>query len=232
MFGREDSQPTGRSVPTPLPQLGFQQIAAAKFLAENWTPHVVADEEGRVRIEDALAVLGSLAGFSVIAALHRIAGSREALQRGGVMVIGTKSGAEYYFGGMLNHVLVDHPVESLLAQVCAPLHAAGSSVPDALLMVNRVAATVGSDEFGVPDLPAEHAVDASAVRVVTLLWNDAVRAAALDELPPQTWTNTFLHAIRILNKNTPGLLDETMRARIVLECALPAAHLDPVAIAA
>lgn len=215
---------------TKPPQLGVLPEATGRFLGENWVLNLLADQEHRVRIEDALGILGSLAGFSVIAALREMAGSRAALQRAGMAVMSATDGSEYYFGDVLNTFLLEDPAESVFAQVTAPLRQAGKPVPDPLPIVKRVASTVGSDKFGIPDLPPEHRVDDNAVNIAKVMWPHAYRAAALDRLSPQTWTNTFLHAIRVLNEKSPGILDDTMRARIVLECAFPASHLDPETI--
>ncbi len=212
---------------TTPPNLAVWPKTTGRWLAETWVMKLLEDDEHRVRVEDALGVLGSLAGFSVIAALREMAGSRAALQRNGIAVLTTRDGSEYYFGDMLNTFLLEHPAESVFAQVTAPLRTAGRPVPDPIPIVRRVASTVGSDQFGIPDLPPEHHVDDSAVKIAKAMWPYVYRQAGLDRLPPTTWTNTFLHAIRTLNENSPGVLDDTMRARIVLECAFPAAHIDP-----
>lgn len=225
-------EPGGQEPEAGAPRLGFWQIGTAKFLAENWVMHAAKGPDGRVRVEDALGVLGSLAGFSVIAASRQIAGSRLGLQRLGIMFVTTTDGSTYHFGGFLNQVLLEHPTESLFAHITAPLRAAGVPVPDTLPIVKRVAETVGSDHYGVLDLPPEHTVDDNPVNIVSAMWASVVRCAALGERPPQTWTATFAEAIRLLNERSPGLLDDTMRARIVLECALRTAHLDPDTIMA
>lgn len=220
----------GIAFETTPPTLAVWPEATGRWLAETWVVKLLEGQEHRVRVEDALGILGSLTGFSVIAALREMAGSRAALQRRGIVVMTTTDGSEYYFGDMLNTFLLEHPAESVFAQVTAPLRVAGKPVPDPIPIVRRVASTLGSDQFGIPDLPPEHYVDDNAVKIAKVMWPHVYRQARLDRLPPGTWTNTFLHAIRTLNENSPGILDDTMRARIVLECAFPTAHLDPETI--
>ncbi len=203
-------------------------VVTGRYLAENWVMHTLKEEGGRVRLEDALGVLGALAGYSIIAALHRMAGgTRENLQRSGLMVIGTENGTEYYFGDLLNAFLIEDPIQGLYEAACEPLRKAGRPVPDPMPLVQRIASSVGSDQYGIPDLPPEHRVRYRPVDVVNVLWPAVYRAAALDERDPTTWTISFLHAIRVLNEKSPGMIDDAVRAQIVMECAFPTAHLDP-----
>ena len=178
-----------------------------------------------------LAMLGSLAGFSCIASLMRMLDETgQTLDSAGIVVFGGKGGERYFYGEMANHALLQSRISVLSLVNGAVQHLGGGALREVGEIAGHVAGTVGTDGFGVPRWPEGHGTGDLPIAMVTNLWPVVKPLIAPFSASPSEWPIilglTAQKAI-LMGKDS---LDPALAARIVMECAIPMAHIDPTPI--
>lgn len=188
---------------------------------------MIADDRG-VRMEDLLAILASCGGFSCLSAAFSEALGPTPPPGNTLMVVQGKDGHRYFFGDLPNRYLIESEL-SLLGLALGMAQACGGAV--SLDMVHqtmrRVANTVGGDEFGKPELPAEHRPGDLPINYVRNHWPKALEALNFYEVPPTQRPVAMAFALQRAIEAGQGALNPTMAARIVIECAVPMTKIDP-----
>ncbi len=190
------------------------------------------DDRG-VRVESVLAGLGALAGFCAVQDVaQRVTAGQLKAKMPSVRVVDTEDGARFWFGDEIDAHLVENPksIWSLTAGIAESLGAV--DLPDLGAINRRVAGAVGTDAFGVPDLPPEHMPSASAQNLARELLPIAAQVLQTYDLPRGQWPVAVALSIQDIMEMAKDALDPALMARIVMEMAVPASRLDPETVLA
>ena len=193
-----------------------------------------------VQPETVLCALGALAGYAAQQAI------REAVVKPGKLtidqafvVIETRSGDVFFFGDLLNAVIVskdggqvgsrDKGHASIWKIVSDGGYEAGArNLPDVTDMIKHCAATVGKEEFGIPRIPHAHMPDLLPREAVRRFWPAARRRLAGSE--PMSWPLHLALAAHKLIVELKHELRPDIAVQIVMEAAVPMSKIDPMTL--
>lgn len=186
----------------------------------------------QVQYEAVLCALGALAGYAAQQAI------RETVVKPGKLgldeafvVIETRSGEAYFFGDLLNAVIVakDPKQLSIWKIVSGAGYEAGAiNLPDITDAIKHCAATVGGPEFGVPRLPEAHMPSIMPREAVNRFWPAARRR--LDGSGPMSWPLHFAMAAHTLIVEMKDAIRPDIAVRIVMEAVVPMSKIDPLTV--
>jgi len=191
--------------------------------------------------EAVLCALGALAGYAAQQAI------REALVKTGKLsldqafaVIETRSGEVFFFGELLNAVIVAKDGgrngggngaghASIWKIVSEGGSEAGAiNLPDVTDVIKHCAATVGRDEFGIPRVPDAHMPNILPRDAVSRFWPEARRKLAGTD--PMSWPLQLALAARSLIVSLKHAVRPDIAVQIVMEAAVPMSKIDPVSL--
>ena len=197
-----------------------------------------------VQQEAVLCALGALAGYAAQQAI------RETLVKTGKLtldqafaVIETRSGEVFFFGELLNAVIVgkDGARNFSSGNGTAGGHAsiwkivsdggrdAGAiNLPDVTDIIKNCAATVGRDEFGIPRVADAHMPNILPREAVSRFWPAARRKLAAKD--PMSWPLHLAMAARSLIVSLKHAVRPDIAVQIVMEAAVPMSKIDPVSL--
>lgn len=179
-----------------------------------------------VHIESMLCVLGALAGYACQAEVRAIARAKNLPDDAVFHIVSAVDGRRYYFGELLNQPLLNAQ-PSLWGMAAAAATQAGAAVlPDPHALFRHVAASVGSDAFGVPRVPAKHKAGDTPRGYLRQLWPalfPLVRNLCPD---PALWPVVFGVAIQRTIDAANGAIDPALAFTIVMEAAVPMSRVD------
>jgi hypothetical protein len=191
--------------------------------------------------EAVLCALGALAGYAAQQAI------REALVKTGKLtldqafaVIETRSGEVFFFGELLNAVIVAKDggrhnggngaghasIWKIVSE--SGFEAGAINLPDVTDVIKHCAATVGRDEFGIPRVPDVHMPNILPREAVSRFWPAARRKLAGKE--PMSWPLQLALAARSLIISLKHTLRPDIAVQIVMESAVPMSKIDPVSL--
>lgn len=191
---------------------------------------MVKNDRG-VRIEDLLAVLASVGGFScIVAALADFDGQSIALGSG-ITIAEGKDGYRYFFGDCPNRYLIESQY-SLLSLALGAAQAAGGKVALAMVhdTMSHVAKSIGGSDFGKPGLPDAHMPGDLPINYVRVLWPKILEALDLYEVRPDQRPEAIGMALYKAIDVGKSAIDPALAAKIAIECAVPAAKIDPARV--
>jgi hypothetical protein len=193
-----------------------------------------------IQHEAVLCALGALAGYAAQQAI------REAVVKPGKLtldqafvVIETRSGEVFFFGDLLNAVIVskdggqngtrDKGHASIWKIVSDGGYEAGAiNLPDVTDMIKHCAATVGGQEFGIPRVPDAHMPAVLPREAVSRLWPTARRR--LSGVEPMSWPLHLATAAHRLIVELKDTIRPDIAVQIVMEAAVPMSKIDPVSL--
>lgn len=186
--------------------------------------------------ETVLCALGALAGYAAQQAI------RETLVKPGTLtldqafvVIETRSGEVFFFGDLLNEIIVDkHGLRGEGSATIWKIVAAGGyeagviNLPDITDMIKHCAATAGHEEFGIPRVPDAHMPELLPREALSRFWPAARRKLAGAE--PMSWPLHLAMAARMLIVDLKGAIRPDIAVGIVMEAAVSMSKIDPVTL--
>jgi hypothetical protein len=194
-----------------------------------------------VQQEAVLCTLGALAGYAAQQAI------REALVKTGKLsldqafaVIETRSGEVFFFGELLNAVIVakdggrnnggNGAGHASIWKIVSEggFDAGAINLPDVTDVIKHCAATVGRDEFGIPRVPDAHMPNILPREAVSRYWPAARRMLAGKE--PMSWPLQLALAARSLIISLKHAVRPDIAVQIVMEAAVPMSKIDPVSL--
>jgi hypothetical protein len=194
----------------------------------------------QVQPESVLCALGALAGYAAQQAI------REAVVKPGKLtldqafvVIETRSGEVFFFGDLLNAVIVSSEVGKGRARDAghasiwkivsdAGYEAGAINLPDVIDVIKHCAATVGSQEFGIPRVPDAHMPDLLPREAVSRFWPAARRK--LTGAEPMSWPLHLAMAAHKLIVELKDAIRPDIAVQLVMEAAVPMSKIDPVTL--
>ena len=185
------------------------------------------------RCETILTAIGALAGF---AAQH---GIWEAVVKPGKMaiqqafvVVETRSGETYFFGDFLNNVLATEKPQylSVWKIISAAAKTMGATeLPDLVPIFKHSAETVGTAQFGIPNLPDAHIPAMLPRDALVRFWPHCLKMLRVGA-DPLTCAVDVATAAEQLMFSMKGQIDPAMAARIIMEAAIPMSKIDPLTV--
>lgn len=182
---------------------------------------------GKVRIEDLLAQLGAVAGYSCQAALRK-----ELIEKMGkpenevFIVIETKDGGRYFAGDPLNKLLLgyEYSVASIATGNIKQLGL--QNVPSLEELMKYADAAIGSDKFGVPDVSPEHVPTSTLEECLKAFW--PVMESLMDRYTqhPMEWPMIFAIAVQHALQAGKGVIAPEIAYRLVMDRAIAASKIN------
>ncbi len=190
----------------------------------------IKDEKG-IRIETALGILGSLAGFSTVYAMvKKIEDKSLPIQMPDVAIAEMKDGRKLYMGDYINRRVFQYQTSifSLTAGVAQHLGAKDiTNFEPYLEVLKKQIELFGKPEFGIPNLPSEHSVGDLPINYVKYLFPKFLPILERYELPVDEFHAAFGFSIQELMQQAKGVVDPKLALNIVMECAIPMSKVDP-----
>jgi hypothetical protein len=182
--------------------------------------------ERGVHVESMLCVLGALAGYACQAEVRAIARAKNLPDDAVFQIVSAVDGRRYYFGELLNQPLLNAQPSLWGLAAAAATRAGAAGLPDPHALFRHVAASVGSDAFGVPRVPAKHRAGDTPRGYLKQLWPalfPLVRKLCPD---PALWPVVFGMAIGHTIEAAHGTIDPALAFTIVMEAAVPMSKVD------
>jgi len=128
-----------------------------------------------VHTESLLCILGALGGYACHIAIREVCvDSGKLPENQAFTIVGGADGNKYYFGDYVNQPLVQDKF-SFWALVAGEAKHHGAVLPDINLTFAAVAKTVGSDKFGIPNVPEHHKAGSLPIQYLKALWGQVSR---------------------------------------------------------
>jgi hypothetical protein len=182
--------------------------------------------ERGVHVESMLCVLGALAGYACQAEVRAIARAKNLPDDAVFQIVSAVDGRRYYFGELLNQPLLNAQPSLWGMAAAAATRAGAAGLPDPHALFRHVAASVGSDAFGVPRVPTRHKAGDTPRGYLKQLWPalfPLVRKLCPD---PALWPVVFGMAIGHTIEAAQGTIDPALAFTIVMEAAVPMSKVD------
>ena len=216
--------------------------------------------ERGIHVETLLASIGALAGFAAqTTAFARIAKRdipllsgagaalspaelSEHLRKHNLLVsANTRSGETFYFGDLINGYLVpqvtnDYSLWNFAAAAAIEAGVKPAELPDCNAMFRHAAATVGSPDYGVPQVAGEHQPHVTPRRALDLFWprtkfiltrTDGPGPAGGRSVPGEYWSLVTDLVARQLFLMAKAALDPRIGIALLMECAITMSKVDP-----
>jgi hypothetical protein len=199
-------------------KLGAQEISHRLLTA-------MKNDKG-VHIESLLCALGALAGYACQASLRAQAVQKGLPETAAFTVVEAKNGDRYFFGDPLNKPLAEAQFSVWGLAAGAAQKAGCSALPDLKALFGRVAETVGSDSFGVPQLPEGHRPGDLPLNYLRILWPPLLPIVKRFCPAPQEWPVLFGLSIQDAIDKGKSVIAPDLALRIVMESAIPMSKID------
>lgn len=191
----------------------------------------LADQNG-VHIETMLATLGALTGFATqMAVREKLINSGEMPENQIFLKIGGANGDIYYTGDILNDPLMrtGNGFASLYSVIGGDALSLGATqFPDVKNIIDYVASTYGSGNFGVPRIPAPFTPKHLPIDLLRDSWRVIHQCLLMyDNGNPLQWPYTLIGAIRHFIKMAKEAINPNAITIIIMETAIPMSHIDP-----
>lgn len=193
-----------------------------------------------VQQESILCALGALAGYAAQQAIREqvVKPGKLTLDQAFV-VIETRSGEVYFFGDLLNAIIVakdggktgvrESGHASIWKIVSDAGYEAGAiNLPDVMAVIKHCAATVGGPEFGIPRVPDAFMPLVLPREAVSRFWPAARHKLAGTE--PMSWPLHLAMAAHKLIVDLKDTIRPDIAVQIVIEAAVPMSKIDPVTL--
>lgn len=185
------------------------------------------NEKG-VNVESLLAILGSLAGYSCqVACREEIINSEAPNENKTFITVQGVDGNMYYFGDFINKPLIEDKMSiwNLIAGVLQEL--AVTDIPDIKAIFAKVASSVGSSEFGVPNVDEQHRPGDLPLNYVKALWSPLLPLIDKYCDTPMERPILFGLAIQQVIEMGKDVILPSSAALLVMECAIPMSKIGP-----
>jgi hypothetical protein len=217
-----------------MPPIDPEREAAGRTIAAM----LMAEEikrGGRIHAETILTEIGALAGFATQMSIRKSIIEPQQLDPNEILAeVVTRSGEKYYFSDTLNWILFENVTQSpysiwayLLDVVPQQDRALLPNVAD---IVGYAARTVGTAQFGVPRLPAEHMPHRTPRAALQEHWRLVREEFAGSRRDPAEWPYDLAFAAQWQMLTSRERLALPVAARIVMEAAIPMSKVDPAMV--
>lgn len=196
---------------------GVREQLAGRILFD-FIYDLMKDDRG-VRIENMLAALASVGGQECLAPIIEAASPDATAEQMGLTVVRGNDGRLFFFGDPPNRLLIESP-DSLISLAFGTAQALGAPVTMDMIRdeMRLVASRVGTPEFELLDLPAQHMVDRPS-EWARVFRGKLAEPMDLYDVPPMRRASTIGNAIQRAMITAKDSADPMMCAQVVLKCA-------------
>jgi hypothetical protein len=202
-------------------------------------------QNGRLQLETLFCAVGALAGFAAQHAVRQddiVGGNRNESE---VFVIAlAPNGERYFFGDRLNAILVPERPErmtvwTILGGQALKLGAAKSDLPDCLDAFERATKSIGTPEFGIPQLPAGHKPYLTPRRAIEIFWPTVLQVFTREPVvpvpgfklvAPRHWPLVLAAVAASFMPALKDKLPPALAMKIFMEAAIPMSKIDQSAV--
>lgn len=188
-----------------------------------------AMQDGKgVHAESLLATVASLAGFAcVYGTLQQVRSRGMDTRAAGIVDVECNDGRKFYMGDHINFLLLEGPQSVWALSAGMAQHLGDTDLLDVTEVTGYVAGTLCGDTFGIPRLPDGHPTFDLPLNYVRDLWN--VVLPHVDRRAPEPLERVVLFglAIQKVMEMAKEVVAPSIALRIVMECAVPMAKIDP-----
>jgi hypothetical protein len=183
------------------------------------------DERG-IHAESLLCAAGALAGYACQASLRAqtFANGKSAATE--LVTVETTGGKRYFFGDPLNRAVAEDRLSVWGIAGGAAEHLGVKEFFDVHEVFQHTAAVIGTSEFGVPRLPANHQTSALPAVYLKALWPALFPTVKLLCPNPAHWHVLYSLAVQDLIFYVKDAIDPALAFRIVMESAIPMSKID------
>lgn len=184
------------------------------------------EKDGRVHVESLLCALGALSGYSCQAAVRAQAHILKIPEDAAFQILETSDGKQYFFGELLNHAMVvaEHSVWSLAAG--AAQGAGVTELPDLEEIFKYNVSVLGSKQFGIPRIPADHMAAVLPLDYLQTLWPVIFPTVTKYCPNPVQWYVLYGLAVQIAITEGKNVIDPSLALKIIMETAIPMSKVD------
>lgn len=209
-------------------------VQSPGLVASALLDHLIQEmaKDGNVHSIDLFAALGSVGGFSCVLTAFDIASAGQFSDDADLIAMETEDGSRYYTGNLPNAFLLESH-DSLLNLTYGAARRSGAVISQEMAMeaLRYVISTIGHPQFGIPRLMEEHRPGDTPLAYVRRLWPKLADALDRNLVPISRRPFAVGLALELAFFHVRPPLDPSLAARIVTECAIPMAKLDPRLIA-
>ncbi|MCB1500424.1 MAG: hypothetical protein KDK07_11660 [Bauldia sp.] len=196
-----------------------------------------------VHVETLMTVVGKLAGFAAqCAAWDAVRRSGKPAPKDGLVLATTPSGERFYFGDLINGYLVPEGAREWTVWGFGAAAAVEAGLPEARLpdyvdMFRHASATIGTGDFGIPRVSADHRPHLSPKEALVRFWPAARAILARTDgpepgksVPVEYWPAILGLVARQYILMAREALDPAMSLSLVMESAITMSKVDPDSI--
>ncbi|EJJ29014.1 hypothetical protein PMI11_02732 [Rhizobium sp. CF142] len=209
-------------------------VQSPGLVARALLDHVIQEmaTDGHVQSIDLFGALGSVGGFSCVLTAFDIASAGELSDDADLIAMEAEDGSRYYTGNLPNAFLLESH-DSLLNLTYGAARRSGALISQEMAMetLRYVVSTIGHPQFGIPRLTDENRPGETPLAYVRRLWPKLADALDRNRVPLSRRPFAIGLAVELAFFHVRPPLDPSLAARIVTECAIPMAKLDPRLIA-
>lgn len=210
----------------------FQRAQVAGHVLCDFASRLLTQPDKGARIEDVLALLASVGGFScLIAAFAERSRPDYRASENDLVSATTADGRSWYMGNLPNHYLIESNQALLsIALGAVQMHGGTPSMGAVHEVMRHVASQLGCNDFGAPRVTEAHLPVMPAPRWVENGWTKLVEALDTYEVQVAQRPATFGYALAELIGKGKDVLSPDLAGQIAVECAIAAAKIDPAPI--
>lgn len=189
--------------------------------------------EKGVHAESLLCALASLAGYACQAAVRaEWVEEKGQLETKAFTIISTNNGQRFFFGDLPNQALIEQEYSVLRLSAGVARELGAEKEFDFKSVFEHVAASIGSDSFGVPRLPDGHRPGDLPIKYLQVLWPNCLALVKEFCAKPAEWPILFGIAIQQAMLYCKAIMPPDLALTIVMESAVPMAKVDLQAVVA
>ena len=209
-------------------QKPHQRAQLAGSMVFDMVYRMLQDAKG-ARIEDLLGILAATGGFFCsVAAIKEIVARGTDPGENEIVMIAGNDGRTYQFGDLPNRYLLENEFALLSLAMGAAAHCGAQlTLDDASSVIEHVASTAGTHDFGAPRLPEKHMPLDTPVGIAINLFQKIGEALDTYEVPYVERPEAMGFALQRAIDMGKGALDPQMMIKIVIEYAVPPSRLAP-----
>jgi hypothetical protein len=181
-----------------------------------------------VHIESLLAILGSLAGYSCHVGLREeLVDSGKHKENEVFTIVGGKDERQYYFGDLPNELLAEGQASIWGLSVGMAQHLGATSIPDLKEIFTYVSSTVGSSEFGIPNIDIKYEPGDLPINYVKVMWKPLL--PLMDKFCDRPTERPILIGLAVQQIIELGkdVIPPKTAVELVMKCAIPMSKIGP-----
>lgn len=173
-----------------------------------------------VHVESLLAVIGALAGQATQASLRAQALAAGQPEAAPFHTVRTRDGRSFVIGEALTEALAGHHHSLWSLAAAEAAHAGCATLPDVHEMLAHGIQTLGTERFGIPDVPDRHQPFPGALACLGDLWPQLFPLARQFCPDPADWPLLFAIAAQQIISMGREVIDPCLALRIVMDTAI------------